>query len=83
MTAGAMGDLVAAALGHESFTTTERHYARAEAIAAAPAIGRVVGTRKKFPRVPASGLTGPASPNYWNLCGRGESNSHNLTITRT
>ena len=33
MTAGATGDLVAAALGHESFTTTERHYARADAIA--------------------------------------------------
>jgi integrase len=34
MTAGATGDLVASALGHESFTTTERHYARPEAVAA-------------------------------------------------
>ena len=39
MTAGATGDLVAAALGHESFTTTERHYARAEAIAGATQVG--------------------------------------------
>lgn len=39
MTAGATGDLVAAALGHESFTTTERHYARAEAIAGAQQVG--------------------------------------------
>jgi integrase len=32
VSAGATGNLVAAALGHESFTTTARHYAKAEAI---------------------------------------------------
>ncbi|HVY39533.1 MAG TPA: site-specific integrase [Polyangia bacterium] len=39
MTAGATGDLVASALGHESFTTTERHYAKPEAVAAAQQVG--------------------------------------------
>jgi integrase len=83
MTAGATGDLVAAALGHESFTTTERHYARPEAIADAQQSGALRELEKKFPGVPAGGLTDPTLPNYLNLCGRGESNSHNLTITRT
>lgn len=43
MTAGATGDLVAAALGHKSFTTTERHYARAEATAGAQQTGGFAG----------------------------------------
>jgi integrase len=53
MTAGATGDLVAAALGHESFTTTERYYARPEAIAAAQQSGALRELEKSsrgFPR---------------------------------
>ena len=53
MTAGATGDLVAAALGHESFTTTERHYARPEAIADAQQSGALRELEKSsrgFPR---------------------------------
>jgi integrase len=53
MTAGATGDLVAAALGHESFTTTERHYARPEAVAAAQQLGALRELEKSsrvFPR---------------------------------
>jgi integrase len=53
MTAGATGDLVAAALGHESFTTTERHYARPEAIADAHQSGALRELEKSsrtFPR---------------------------------
>jgi integrase len=53
MSAGATGDLVAAALGHESFTTTERHYARPEAIAAAQQSGALRELEKSsraFPR---------------------------------
>ena len=29
------------------------------------------------------GIVHKTAPNYLNLCGRGESNSHNITITRT
>jgi integrase len=53
MTAGATGDLVAAALGHESFTTTERHYARPEAIAAGQqsgALRELEKSSRRFPR---------------------------------
>ena len=53
MSAGATGDLVAAALGHESFTTTERHYARPEAIADAQQSGALRELEKSsrgFPR---------------------------------
>ena len=53
MSAGATGDLVAAALGHESFTTTERHYARPEAIAAAQqsgALRELSKSSREFPR---------------------------------
>ncbi len=49
MTAGATGDLVASTLGHESFSTTERHYARPEAVAAAQqggALRELAGTKK-------------------------------------
>jgi integrase len=53
MTAEATGDLVAAALGHESFTTTERHYARPEAIATAQQTGalrELLKSSRPFPR---------------------------------
>jgi integrase len=53
MTAGATGDLVAAALGHESFTTTARHYARPEAISDAQQSGALRELEKSsrgFPR---------------------------------
>jgi integrase len=53
MSAGATGDLVAAALGHESFATTERHYARPEAIAAAQqsgALRELSKSSREFPR---------------------------------
>jgi hypothetical protein len=53
VTAGATGDLVAAALGHESFTTTERHYARPEAIADAHqsgALRELEESSRTFPR---------------------------------
>jgi predicted HD phosphohydrolase len=53
MTAGATGDLVAAALGHESFTTTERHYARPDAISEAHQAGALRELEKSsrpFPR---------------------------------
>lgn len=53
MTAGATGDLVAAALGHESSTTPERHYARPEAIADAhhsDALRELEKSSRLFPR---------------------------------
>jgi phytoene/squalene synthetase len=53
MTAGATGDLVAAALGHESFTTTERHYARPDAAATAQqsgALRELLKSSRPFPR---------------------------------
>jgi integrase len=53
MSAGGTGNLVAAALGHESFTTTERHYARPEAIAEARQSGALRELKKssrEFPR---------------------------------
>jgi len=50
MTAGATGALIAAALGHESFTTTERQDARPRRNRGRSPVGRAAGTRKKFPR---------------------------------
>jgi integrase len=60
MTAGATGDLVAAALGHESFTTTERHYARADAIADAQQFTAL----RELKKVPARSreLSDPSPP---------------------
>ena len=60
MTAGATGDLVAAALGHESFTTTERHYARADAIADAQQFSAL----RELKKVPARSreLSDPSPP---------------------
>jgi len=57
--AGATGSAVAAALGHESFTTTARHYAKPEALHQAQqdrvsgALAGRAGSNEKFPRVPA------------------------------
>lgn len=51
--AGATGDVVAAALGHESFTTTARHYARPEAIDSATqdhALRELEKSSRGFPR---------------------------------
>jgi hypothetical protein len=66
MSAGATGDLVAAALGHESFTTTERHYARPEAIADAQQSGAL----RELEKVPAGRVTDAHARNYLKLCGR-------------
>ena len=54
MSAGATGDIVAAALGHESFTTTERHYARPDSVAAGKQTGALRELEKssrEFPGV--------------------------------
>lgn len=58
--AGATGDVVAAALGHESFTTTARHYARPEAIESATqahALRELENSSRGFPR-PANDTAG-------------------------
>jgi integrase len=50
--AGATGEVVAAALGHESFTTTARHYARPEAIDSATqdhALRELEKSSREFP----------------------------------
>ncbi len=50
--AAAPGDLVAAALGHEWFTTTERHHVRPEAVAAAQQSEALRELEKSFPGLP-------------------------------
>jgi len=63
MTRGATGDLVASALGHELFTTTERHDVRPEAVAAAQQEGGCGSWREISGRLPGrreqSPLTAP------------------------